>query len=152
MLLICKTSRNLLPLNITLKSTYKTWLTCILVIRVRILKLVTKINGVLLDCWPFLPFPHFLDECLTAYVMPRLLFFLPQFLFHHHLRGDSCMVTAWEPQSLVTSHSMPKQKSFKSMLRYFFFWFFTISNLEKLIFLQTVLCTKGLNFWKKIKW
>lgn len=144
MLLICKTSRNLLPLNITLKSTNKTWLTCILVIRVRILKLVTKINGVLLDCWPFLPFPHFLDECLTAYVMPCLLFFLPQFLFHHHLRGDSCMVTAWEPQSLVTSHSMPKQKSFKSMLRHDF-------SFRKAHFFANSYVHKGFKLLKEIQ-
>lgn len=106
---------------------------------------MTKINGAFLDCWPFFPFPHFLDERLTAYVMPRLPFLLPQFLLHHNLSGDSCVVTAREPQSLVTSHSMPKQKSFKSMIRHTYFVLLKF-NLKKLIYRIFA------NRWFKLFW
>jgi len=53
-----------------------------------------------------LPFPNFFNELLSAKVVPGLLCPLPELLFDNALGSDTSVVNTWEPERLISLHSL----------------------------------------------
>ena len=53
----------------------------------------------------FLPHPDALEKFLAAEIVAGFFLLLLELLFHHHLRGDACVVGAGEPKDFLAVHA-----------------------------------------------
>ena len=54
-----------------------------------------------------LPLPDLPEKGLAAQLVPVQPLLSPDLLFHHHLGGNACVVTAGVPQGSLPTHAMP---------------------------------------------